>query len=63
MLLAVCGLGTIAAMSAAGVSYEDRLLLNCVSTLAVSSTRVDSVLVIEASADGEAFDDLVTHLG
>jgi hypothetical protein len=62
MLLAVCGLKMVVAMAAAGVAYENRLLLNCVSPLAVRGTGIDSVLVIEASADGITFDNLVTHL-
>jgi hypothetical protein len=63
MLLAICGLRIVVAMPAAGVAYENRLLLDCMSTLAVRGTGIDSVLVIEASADGKTFDNLIAHLG
>lgn len=48
-------------MNTTGVAYKDCLLLNCVSALAVARTRIDGMLVVEASADCVAFDNLVTH--
>ena len=51
------------AVARACISYEHRLLLRHVSTLTVSSTWIDGVLVVEAAADGVTFDDLITHIG
>jgi hypothetical protein len=50
-------------MTAAGVAYKDSLLLNPVSTLSMGGAWIDGVLVVEASADRVAFDDLIAHLG
>jgi hypothetical protein len=44
------------------VAHEDCLLLHHVSALAMSSTWVDGVLVVETPADRVAFDDLITHV-
>jgi hypothetical protein len=48
-------------MAAAGVTYEDGLLLNRVPSLAVRGTWIDGVFVVQASADRVAFDNLIAH--
>jgi hypothetical protein len=53
----------MATMATAGVAYKDCLLLNHMPTLAMGSTRIDGVLVVEASAYRIAFDDLIAHVG
>ena len=53
--------GAMAAVQSAGVAHEDSLLLYHVAALPIGCARVDGVLVVKASADGVAFDDLVTH--
>lgn len=60
---AICSLGPVAAVAAAGVAHEHRLLLDNVTPLAMSSAGIDGVLVIETPADRVAFDDLIAHLG
>jgi hypothetical protein len=35
--------------------------LNHMTALPIGCARVDGMLVVKASADGVAFDDLVTH--
>lgn len=47
----------------AGVSHEDGFLLHAVAALAARRARVDGVAVVEAAADGVAFDDLEAHAG
>lgn len=51
MLRGVDGPGSVAAVKTASVAYEHRLLLYPVAALSMSSTRVDGVLVVKASAD------------
>ena len=55
--------GSVAAMTAAGIAYKNSLLLNSVSALSMGGAWIDGVLVVKASADGIAFDDLIAHLG
>jgi hypothetical protein len=45
------------------VAHEDRLLLHHVAALAVGSTWIDSVPVVETPADRVAFNDLIAHVG
>lgn len=54
----LCRLG----VERARVSHGDYPLLDLVAGLVVRSTSVDCVLVIDTSADGEAFDQTVAHL-
>jgi hypothetical protein len=62
-MLVVVRIGSVATVVAAGVAYEDRLLLDRMPTLAMGGARVDGVLVILASAYRVAFNDLVAHVG
>lgn len=52
----------MAAMKAASIAYENRLLLNSVATLSMSGARIDRVSVVEAAADGVPFDNLIAHV-
>jgi hypothetical protein len=54
--------GSVAAVACTSVAHEDGLLLDDMAALSMSSTRVDSVLVVETPADRVAFDDLITHV-
>ena len=56
-------IGSVAAVAGTSVAHKDRLLLHHVAALAVGSTWIDSVLVVETPADGIAFDDLIAHAG
>lgn len=58
----VRGFGSLATMGCTRVTHEDGLLLNDMAALAMAGTGIDGVLVVEAPADGVAFDDLVAHL-
>jgi hypothetical protein len=53
---------SVAAMTAAGIAYKDGFLLNTVSALSMAGAWIDGVLVVKASADRVAFDDLIAHL-
>lgn len=57
----IVGTASMAAVHTAGIANENRLLLYDVTALSVSSAGVNGVLVVEASADRVAFDDLVAH--
>lgn len=50
-------------MDVAGVTNEDRLLLNTVAILSVLRTRVNGVLVVQTTANGVTLDNLVAHPG
>lgn len=50
-------------MDVAGVTNEDRLLLNTVAILSVLRTRVNGVLVIQTTANSVTLDNLVAHPG
>jgi hypothetical protein len=52
---------TMVAVRSAGISHEDGFLLDHVAALPIGRARVDGMLVIKASADRVALDDLVTH--
>lgn len=54
---------TMAAVRSAGIAHENGLLLNDMTALPVRFARVYGMLVVEASTDGVAFDDLITHQG
>jgi hypothetical protein len=51
----------MATVWSAGIAHEDSLLLNHVAALPIGCARVDGMLVVKASADGVAFDDLIAH--
>jgi hypothetical protein len=53
----------MAAVVAARIAYEDRLLLYIMPTLACGTALIDGVLVVETLADRVPFDDLITHVG
>lgn len=48
-------------MLGAGIADQDGFLLGDMTPLPVGLAWINSMAVVEASANGEAFDDLVTH--
>lgn len=59
---AVGSLWSVAAMIATGIANENRFFLNLVAMLSMSGTRIDRVCVVEASTNGEPFDNSVAHV-
>ena len=55
--------GSMASVHTAGIAYEDRLFLHHMATMAVSSARVDGMLVVKTSTHRVAFDNLIAHCG
>ena len=51
----------MASVQTTSVAYKNRLLLYRMVALSKGTTGVDGMLVVEATADGIAFNDLVAH--
>lgn len=53
--------GAVNGMEVTSIADQNNFFGNTMVTLPVVLTRVDSMMVVEASADGEKLDDLIAH--
>lgn len=57
------GPGSVTTVQTTSVAYKDRLFLYSVIELSEGTTGIDCVFVVETSADGVTFNDLIAHRG